>query len=105
MGLPVVATDVPGCRHVIEDGVNGLLCAPRDTASLKRALVRMLTLSEPERDALGAQGRSVVEERFSESAGYRRHCCRHKYLLTALGLAGSLLSRGAGIGKGCYSDQ
>jgi glycosyltransferase involved in cell wall biosynthesis len=67
MGLPVVATDVPGCRHVIEDGVNGLLCAPRDTASLKRALVRMLTLSEPERDALGAQGRSVVEERFSEA--------------------------------------
>ena len=33
-GLPLVATDVIGCREAVEDGVNGLLVAPRDPAGL-----------------------------------------------------------------------
>lgn len=66
MGLPVVTTDVPGCRHVVSDGVNGLLCEARDAASLQAAMQRMLELSESDRSRLGENGRRVVEERFSE---------------------------------------
>ena len=28
MARPLIATDVPGCREVVEDGVNGYLCEP-----------------------------------------------------------------------------
>ena len=36
MGLPVVATAVPGCRHVVQHGVNGLLCQVRDRCHWSR---------------------------------------------------------------------
>ena len=36
-GLPIVTTDVPGCRDAIEDGVTGLLAPCRDVAALVAA--------------------------------------------------------------------
>ena len=32
----MIATDVAGCRDVVEDGITGFLCAPRDMASSGR---------------------------------------------------------------------
>lgn len=66
MGLPVVATDVPGCRHVIENGVNGLLCEPRSADSLRAALEKMLCLSGESRKEMGRMGRARVEAHFDE---------------------------------------
>lgn len=40
-GLPLVATDVPGCREVVTDGVNGLLVPVKDGNSLAAAIVRL----------------------------------------------------------------
>jgi len=39
--LPLVTTDVPGCREVVEDGVNGLLVPVKDAAALAAALARL----------------------------------------------------------------
>jgi glycosyltransferase involved in cell wall biosynthesis len=39
MGLPVVATDVRGCRQVVEDGVTGALVPVRDVSALAAALL------------------------------------------------------------------
>jgi glycosyltransferase involved in cell wall biosynthesis len=67
MGLPVVATDVPGCRNIIQHGFNGLLCASRSSASLKQAMLQMLAMPAGERAALGDNGRRRVEEKFSDA--------------------------------------
>lgn len=40
-GLPLVTTDVPGCRDVVADGVDGLLVPVRDPAALARAIARL----------------------------------------------------------------
>lgn len=40
-GLPLVTTDVPGCREVVTDGVDGLLVQVRDVTSLARAIARL----------------------------------------------------------------
>jgi glycosyltransferase involved in cell wall biosynthesis/ribosomal protein S18 acetylase RimI-like enzyme len=40
-GLPVIATDIRGCRQVVEDGVNGLLVPVRDPARLAEAISRV----------------------------------------------------------------
>ena len=59
MGRPLVATDVPGCRDLVDDGVNGLLCAARDARSLADAMRRMASF---EGDKLGAMGRASREK-------------------------------------------
>lgn len=41
MGLPVVATNIPGSRDVIKDGINGVLVPPDDTTALRKALVNV----------------------------------------------------------------
>lgn len=40
-GLPLVATDVPGCREVVSDGVDGLLVPVRDGPALASAIARL----------------------------------------------------------------
>jgi len=40
-GLPVIATDIRGCRQVVEDGVNGLLFPVRDVDALTGAIAQL----------------------------------------------------------------
>jgi len=64
-GRPIVATDVPGCRDVVQDGVNGLLVPPHDPPALAAALERLLR--DPElRRAMGARSREIAVEKFSD---------------------------------------
>ena len=67
MARPLVATDVPGCREVVDDGATGLLCAPRDAADLAEKLARMAALSDAERTAMGEAGRAKVMREFDQS--------------------------------------
>jgi glycosyltransferase involved in cell wall biosynthesis len=63
-GRPVVATDVPGCREVVQDGSNGFLVPPKDSVSLCQALAKLL--QDPAlRARMGAQGREMVVKEFS----------------------------------------
>ncbi|MFG2089235.1 MULTISPECIES: glycosyltransferase family 4 protein [unclassified Spirillospora] len=48
-GLPVIATDAGGFADQVRDGVDGLICAPGDVASLTDALGRFYAPGEPER--------------------------------------------------------
>jgi phosphatidyl-myo-inositol alpha-mannosyltransferase len=41
-GLPVVASDIPGYREVVRDGIDGILVPPRDPGVLADAVGRML---------------------------------------------------------------
>lgn len=63
-GLPVVASDIPGNRLVIEDGRQGLLFPPGDAGTLATAMGALLR--EPDRAAgLAAAGRERVSREFS----------------------------------------
>jgi len=64
-GLPIVATDVEGCRLVVRHEENGLLVAPRDSRQLADAIGRLL--GDPSaRSRMGKCGREWVERNFSE---------------------------------------
>jgi glycosyltransferase involved in cell wall biosynthesis len=73
MGRPVVATDVPGCREVVEDGVTGFLCEAKNADSLAGTLERMLTLGEAQRAAMGVKGRENVAREFDEKVVVERY--------------------------------
>ncbi len=67
MARPVIATDVPGCRAVVEDGVTGFLCEVRNAESLARAMQRYLDLPPKARAAMGAAARAKMEREFDEA--------------------------------------
>lgn len=66
MARPIVATDVPGCREVVDDGVSGFLCAARDPQSLADAMERIGAASDAGRARMGAAGRAKVERSYDE---------------------------------------
>ena len=66
MGRPIIATDVTGCREVVEHGVNGYLCKPRDASDLADKMKDMLKLSLHERTEMGLRGREKIEREFDE---------------------------------------
>ncbi|WP_347243710.1 glycosyltransferase family 4 protein, partial [Thermogutta sp.] len=63
MGLPVVATDVPGCREAVIPGENGFLVPPRDSEALAEAL-RNLVHAPALRRRMGEVSRRLAVERF-----------------------------------------
>lgn len=67
MEKPIIASDVPGCRDVIDDGKNGILVAPKDTSALAQAFGRLLDATAEERSRMGAAGRRKVLEEFENS--------------------------------------
>jgi glycosyltransferase involved in cell wall biosynthesis len=73
MGRPIVATNVPGCREVVADGENGLLCAARDAASLTAALSKMLDMEPIARAAMAQRGRKKIEKEFDERVVVQRY--------------------------------
>jgi glycosyltransferase involved in cell wall biosynthesis len=73
MGRPIVATDVPGCREVVADGVNGLLCEVRSADSLAAKLAQMLDMSEEARRAMAERGREKVSTEFDERIVVQRY--------------------------------
>jgi glycosyltransferase involved in cell wall biosynthesis len=65
--LPLVTTDVPGCREVVEDGVDGLLVPARDATALATAIARLV--DDPvQAHALGQAARLKALTRFDERA-------------------------------------
>lgn len=63
-GRPTICTDRPGCREVVDDGVNGYLVRERDSEDLIRAMRKFLSLSQEERRNMGLAGRAKVEKEF-----------------------------------------
>lgn len=66
LGRPIITTNVPGCREVIIDGVNGLVCEAKDEIDLRNAMRRMLLLPYDMLLQMGQEGRKLVEEKFDE---------------------------------------
>lgn len=64
-GIPVVTTDVPGCRDVVSDGVDGLLVPPKNPVQLARAIAHLQD-NPQERRSYGDALRLKVLRQFDE---------------------------------------
>ena len=67
LARPIVTSDVPGCRDVVEDGVNGFLCKVKDAKSLAMQMEKMIGLEPAQRLAMGQKGREKVVKEFDEA--------------------------------------
>jgi glycosyltransferase involved in cell wall biosynthesis len=80
---PLVVTDVPGCRHFVRHGVEGLIVPPGDVSALADAL-QTLAADPALRRRLGLAARARVLDGFTVDAvqagleqTYRRLAARH----------------------------
>jgi glycosyltransferase involved in cell wall biosynthesis len=79
MQVPIVATRIPGCVDSVQDGVTGLLVAPRDWIALTQGLRQLL--SDPElRNRLGEAGRQFAAIHFSEKCVSERLAAEYRRL-------------------------
>ena len=79
-GLPLVTCDVPGCREVVTDGVEGLLVPPRDAGALATAIARLL--EDPDlRERMGQAARAKALADFDERLVIERTLAVYRELL------------------------
>ena len=81
-GLPIVATDVTGCREICLDGVNGILVPPRRAAPIADALEALA--DDPERRRrLGRGSRELAVRDFDEAIVTKRTMAVYRELMEA----------------------
>ena len=62
-GLPIITTDVPGCRETVVDGKNGFLVPAFDVDILSEKMIWFI--QNPERiESMGFASRCIAEEKF-----------------------------------------
>lgn len=63
MKLPVIASDIPGCRDTLVDGTTGILIRSKDISSLEKALTTLIE-NPSERERLGNNGFNWIRDNF-----------------------------------------
>lgn len=66
MGKPLIATNVPGCREVVKDKINGLLCRVRSAEDLAAKMLQMLDMPAARLEEMGRHSRQIAETKFDD---------------------------------------
>ena len=80
MSLPVVTTNIRGCREVVIDGETGLLVPVRNTKSIAQAIDKLVNNKSLRLD-MGARGRQRAESTFDEENVFKIIRQQYKQLL------------------------
>lgn len=64
-GRASIASRIPGCTDVVDDGVTGYLFAPGNADELVEKVERFLSLSYEERSDMGRKGRARIEKKYN----------------------------------------
>ena len=64
MGKPLIASDIPGCKEIVEDGYNGYLFKVKSVKSLEKKLVQFINLDDSTRELMGENSRNKVVKEF-----------------------------------------
>lgn len=86
-GLPMVTTDMPGCRDVVRDGWSGLLVPPRTPHRLAAAILDLLKNRRMAR-AMGERAEALVRKEFGLGVTVARYATIYAELLQRAPRAG-----------------
>ena len=73
IGIPLIATDIPGCRDIVNHGVNGYLCKAKSHRSVASAMIKMIRLSYGQRLAMANASRSKIVEGYDEKVVVKKY--------------------------------
>ncbi len=80
-GRAIVTTDVPGCREIVRQGVNGFIVPPGDALALTGAIEHLLNDSVTRRQ-MAVRCREIAVNEFSEAAVVRQTLTLYSELLS-----------------------
>ncbi|XTR37221.1 glycosyltransferase family 4 protein [Paraclostridium tenue] len=63
-GRPIIASDIPGCREIINNNINGYTFEVKNTKDLTKKIEKIISLKYEERLKMGLAGRLKVENEF-----------------------------------------
>lgn len=66
MEKPIIATNVTGCKEIVENGVTGYLVKVADSNDLAQTMKKFIALSKEERECMGKAGREKILREFDE---------------------------------------
>ena len=66
-GRAIITTNRPGCKEVIDDGVNGYLVKQQDSEDLISKVEKFLSLTNEQRKEMGINARKKVEKEFDRN--------------------------------------
>ena len=64
MEIPLITTNVTGCKEIVIDGYNGYLCEAKNSQSLIEKIEKFVLLSKEEEEKLGKNGRKKMKKEF-----------------------------------------
>jgi glycosyltransferase involved in cell wall biosynthesis len=75
MGLPIITTDMPGCRMTVENSNNGILIKPKSVNEIINGLELIISMN---RKKLGLHSRRLAVEKFQSRLIYEKIECLYK---------------------------
>jgi glycosyltransferase involved in cell wall biosynthesis len=81
-GRALITTDVPGCRDVVKDGLNGFVVPPRSLEALAGAIEKPVSDSEM-RTQMGRKSRELAIRDFGQDAVVRHVLALYDELLNS----------------------
>jgi glycosyltransferase involved in cell wall biosynthesis len=80
MARPIVTTIAVGCKEVVDDGISGFLCPPKDSLGLAHKMELICNMGFEAKKEMGLLGRKKMEREYDEKIVI------HKYLNALQGL-------------------
>ena len=74
MYVPIIATNVVGCREILIENFNGLFCIPYSHKDLEKIMLKYLDISASKKVTLSFNARKVVEDKFDANFVIRAYC-------------------------------
>ena len=70
---PIITTDRPGCKEIIDNGVNGFICQAQNSQDLIEKIERFLEMTHAEREEMGNNARKKVEREFNREIVIKKY--------------------------------
>ena len=66
-GRPIITTDRPGCKEIVDDGINGFVVKQKDLNDLVNKIEKFILLDRNSKEKMGQNGRKKVEQHFDRN--------------------------------------
>jgi len=63
-GRPILASDIPGCREIFDEGISGFSFPKKNTKGLIESIEKFIGLDKKKREQMGIAGRKKMEQQF-----------------------------------------